>query len=152
MESAEDSGLVAWHHLVRTYSELFAELERRMRAQHGISLAEFDVLFHAADAQGEVLLQRDLARRALLTPVGTTRLLDRLESAGLLRRSESPADRRGKAVSLTAQGAAMVEASSTTHAANVDELFSRKFSADDLVALSSLLQRVSPVDEIGSRQ
>ncbi len=73
--------------------------------QFGLSIADFDVLNtlrRVGDRQGSK--PTDLARSALITTGAMTSRLDRLEQAGLIRRTPDPADRRGVLVCLTAQG------------------------------------------------
>ncbi|MFC9280261.1 MarR family winged helix-turn-helix transcriptional regulator [Streptomyces collinus] len=74
-------------------------------APYGISRGEFDVLATLRRA-GEpfTLSPRRLAETLMLTTGGMTGRLDKLERAGLLRRSPDPHDRRGLQVTLTEQG------------------------------------------------
>ena len=53
---------------------------------------------------GEPLSVTELSRRLELDPATLSRLLRRLESAGLVRRDRNPADERSLAVALTARG------------------------------------------------
>jgi DNA-binding MarR family transcriptional regulator len=49
-----------------------------------------------------------LAEEVTLSRTGLTRLVDRIEREGLLRREAAPEDRRGSYVVLTREGAAML--------------------------------------------
>lgn len=71
-------------------------------APHGISRGEFDVLatLRRSDAP-YTLSPRQLSATLMLTTGGMTGRLDKLERAGLLRRSPDPHDRRGLQVTLT---------------------------------------------------
>lgn len=104
-------------------------------APHGISRGEFDVLATLRRA-GEpyALSPRQLSATLMLTTGGMTGRLDKLERAGLLRRSPDPHDRRGLQVTLTEKGlevidravgaglAVQTEALSTMDAAQADQL------------------------------
>lgn len=70
-----------------------------------LSIADFDVL-NTLHRVGEPRGSKptDLARSALITTGAMTSRLDRLERAGLIRRTPDPDDRRGVLVCLTAQG------------------------------------------------
>ncbi|MEF9903917.1 MarR family winged helix-turn-helix transcriptional regulator [Streptomyces sp. P9-A2] len=74
-------------------------------AKYGISRGEFDVLA-TLRRSGEpyALSPRQLSATLMLTTGGMTGRLDKLERAGLLRRSPDPHDRRGLRVTLTDQG------------------------------------------------
>ncbi|GGV57076.1 MarR family winged helix-turn-helix transcriptional regulator [Streptomyces griseoloalbus] len=74
-------------------------------ARYGISRGEFDVLA-TLRRSGEpyTLSPRELSATLMLTTGGMTGRLDKLERAGLLRRSPDPHDRRGLQVTLTGEG------------------------------------------------
>jgi DNA-binding MarR family transcriptional regulator len=58
-----------------------------------------------------------LARTLLLTAASVTHRVDRLEKAGLVRRTPDPADRRGIFVELTPEGLGLVDRAIEAHAA-----------------------------------
>ncbi|WP_055695596.1 MarR family winged helix-turn-helix transcriptional regulator [Streptomyces prasinopilosus] len=74
-------------------------------AKYGISRGEFDVLATLRRSGAPYTLPpRRLSATLMLTTGGMTGRLDKLEQAGLLRRSPDPHDRRGLQVTLTEQG------------------------------------------------
>jgi DNA-binding MarR family transcriptional regulator len=79
-------------------------------APHGISRGEFDVLatLRRSDAP-HTLSPRQLSATLMLTTGGMTGRLDKLERAGLLRRSPDPHDRRGLQVTLTDKGLRLID-------------------------------------------
>ncbi|MCT9104552.1 MarR family transcriptional regulator [Streptomyces mirabilis] len=79
-------------------------------APYGISRGEFDVLatLRRSDAP-YALSPRQLSATLMLTTGGMTGRLDRLERAGLLRRSPDPHDRRGLQVTLTDKGLRLID-------------------------------------------
>ncbi|MEU3886095.1 MarR family transcriptional regulator [Streptomyces sp. NPDC029041] len=79
-------------------------------ARFGISRGEFDVLA-TLRRSGEpyTLSPRQLSATLMLTTGGMTGRLDKLERAGLLRRSPDPHDRRGLRVTLTDKGLEVVD-------------------------------------------
>ncbi|MCH0564972.1 MarR family winged helix-turn-helix transcriptional regulator [Streptomyces sp. MUM 2J] len=79
-------------------------------ARFGISRGEFDVLATLRRA-GEpyTLSPRQLSATLMLTTGGMTGRLDKLERAGLLRRSPDPHDRRGLQVTLTDEGFRLID-------------------------------------------
>ncbi|MDT9699695.1 MarR family transcriptional regulator [Streptomyces sp. P17] len=79
-------------------------------ARFGISRGEFDVLA-TLRRSGEpyTLSPRQLSATLMLTTGGMTGRLDKLERAGLLRRSPDPHDRRGLQVTLTEPGLSLVD-------------------------------------------
>lgn len=79
-------------------------------ARFGIGRGEFDVLATLRRA-GEpyTLSPRQLSSTLMLTTGGMTGRLDKLERAGLVRRSPDPHDRRGLQVTLTEEGLSRVD-------------------------------------------
>jgi DNA-binding MarR family transcriptional regulator len=79
-------------------------------APFGISRGEFDVLA-TLRRSGEpyALSPRQLSATLMLTTGGMTGRLDKLERAGLLRRSPDPHDRRGLQVTLTEKGLDLID-------------------------------------------
>ncbi|MET8806755.1 MarR family transcriptional regulator [Streptomyces sp. NPDC004546] len=77
---------------------------------YGISRGEFDVLA-TLRRTGEpyTLSPRQLSATLMLTTGGMTGRLDKLERAGLLRRSPDPHDRRGLQVTLTEKGLDVID-------------------------------------------
>jgi DNA-binding MarR family transcriptional regulator len=103
-----------------TAMEVFGRINRLSRAvgdrmekayaRFGISRGEFDVLA-TLRRSGEpyTLSPRQLSATLMLTTGGMTGRLDKLERAGLLRRSPDPHDRRGLQVTLTEEGLTLVD-------------------------------------------
>lgn len=79
-------------------------------ATFGVARGEFDVLA-TLRRSGEpyTLSPRQLSATLMLTTGGMTGRLDKLERAGLLRRSPDPHDRRGLQVTLTEKGLKLVD-------------------------------------------
>ncbi|WP_182112159.1 MarR family winged helix-turn-helix transcriptional regulator [Actinotalea sp. JY-7876] len=92
-------------------SRLSGDAVEATYAQHGITRADFDVLA-TLRRSGEpfALSPSGLTASLMLTSGGTTGRIDRLERAGLVRRSPDPADRRALLVSLTERGRDVVDA------------------------------------------
>src|SRR5438093_11427121 len=93
-------GLEAWRSLLRGHATLMRQLDMDLEEKTGMALADFDVLAQLALAGG-VLRMTDLAARALISRSGMTRLVARLVDEGLVRPTDTEADRRGVVVVLT---------------------------------------------------
>lgn len=79
-------------------------------APYGISRGEFDVLATLRrSGEPHTLSPRQLSGTLMLTTGGMTGRLDKLERAGLLRRSPDPHDRRGLQVTLTEKGLHLID-------------------------------------------
>jgi DNA-binding MarR family transcriptional regulator len=84
---------------------------RRLRAEFGRTAGVTDSEFHAITviSESEAATPKMLANELGLTTGAVTAMLDRLETAGLVRRQPHPSDRRSLVLSLTANGAAVRE-------------------------------------------
>ena len=95
-------------------SRLARHLDRERRsafAAHDLESWEFDVLSALRRQGAPYELSPGARLRATLVTSGTmTNRIDRLEQAGLVRRRPDPQDKRGVLVTLTAAGAARVDA------------------------------------------
>ncbi|MEU6667549.1 MarR family transcriptional regulator [Streptomyces sp. NPDC046727] len=100
--------------------EVFGRIFRLSRAMgdrmesaykpYGISRGEFDVLATLRrSGEPHTLSPRQLSATLMLTTGGMTGRLDKLERAGLLRRSPDPHDRRGLQVTLTDEGLRLID-------------------------------------------
>src|ERR671930_901793 len=111
--------LDAWVRLLRSHSALTRLLSAELRAEHGLTINDYEALLVLSRAPEGALRRVDLAERLLLTPSGVTRLLDGLESAGLVEKGSCPTDARVTYAVLTDAGRARLQAASASHLAAV---------------------------------
>ena len=101
----DDEALGAWRALLNAHARMVGLLEQAL-AEAGLPpLAWYDVLWPLFRAPGRRLRMGALASEVTLSRTGLTRLVDRIEQAGLLRRQPVAEDRRGSYVALTREGA-----------------------------------------------
>jgi DNA-binding MarR family transcriptional regulator len=146
--------MAAWIALVRGHSALVRELNAQLLAQHGLTISDYEVLLRLANAPERSMRRVDLAESVLLTPSGITRLLDGLERCGHVERGSCDTDRRVTYAVLTDQGQEKFTEARESHLADVRELFTGRFSDDELGTLAELLGRLSADggDECGTEQ
>jgi DNA-binding MarR family transcriptional regulator len=122
---------------------LNAELSVLLDAQHGLNLNEFEVLVLLARAPERAMRRVDLAREVRLSPSGVTRMLDRLEAAGLVEKGLCASDARVTYAVLTDAGMEKLERSTPDHVAAVERQLGARFDAEELATLVELLGRVA---------
>lgn len=89
--------------LLRAQGRVMAAMEEEV-APAGLTVPQFSVLMElAATPQGR-LSQYEIGRRCMKSPPNITAIVDRLESAGLARRSRDDADRRVVLTEITDAG------------------------------------------------
>ena len=142
--SSAESGLpdTAWVRFLRAHAALTRELSSRLEAVHELTLSDFDVLVQLYYADGRRMRRIDLARSVLLTASGITRLLDGLESAGLVAKDRCDSDARVTYAVLTKAGVKKIEEARDSHLADIEELFGSRFSPEEREQLAELLGRL----------
>ena len=89
--------------LVRLEIVLWDRIDARLRERHQLSLAFFEAL-QAVSAAGGSLRVGDLAATMRVSVGGMSKLVDRIEAAGLFAREADPNDRRAARASITTAG------------------------------------------------
>jgi DNA-binding MarR family transcriptional regulator len=150
-EAADHELILAFGRLQGAANRLEYILGRALEVECGISHLMFEVLLILGRAGEPGLPMRAVAQEQVLTTGGATRLVDRMETAGLVTRAESPEDRRGKLVRLTPLGEETVIRASLVHLENIKRYFvaplpaaDRERFAEDLRILSHTARDVLP--------
>jgi DNA-binding MarR family transcriptional regulator len=134
--------LDAWRALLRGQALLIEEVERELAA-HGLPpLGWYDVLTELDKAGGRLRIH-ELADAVILSRSGLSRLLDRLESAGLLRREPCEDDRRGAYAAITREGREMLDRMWPVYERCLAEHFAPQVGSAEARAIRSALDRVS---------
>lgn len=133
----------AWRALVAAHATVLESVERGLAAEQLVPLTWVDVLVALWDAPGHRLRLSDLARRVVHSRSGLTRLLDRMEAAGLVRREACPSDRRGAFAVITPAGRAVQLAAWPICARGITESFARHLSTEEATVLADALGRVA---------
>ena len=114
----------------------FVRLEEALKSV-GLSAAKYKVLSQIAKSNEPVPL-RLLAEEQQCVASNVTTLVDRLESDGLVRRVDDPADRRSKRAELTELGKEKAEAGATV-VAEVEAAFAESLGPTERLALAKVL-------------
>lgn len=114
-------------------------------AEFGLSANDFDVLA-TLRRWGQPMGPGELARSVLVASGTVTKRLDRLERRGLVVRSPSPEDGRGRLVELTPDGLALTDEIAAKHWANEDRLIG-VLDASEREQLAGLLRKLLVVHE-----
>lgn len=136
--------LAAWRGFLRVHSALTKELDTELMAEHDLPLSSYEVLLFVNDAPDGRMRMSELADSVLISRSGLTRLVDRLERAGLMERGGCDTDARGLNAVITPAGRRAFEAASATHLAGVRRLFLDRLDDSERAVLAELWERVSP--------
>ncbi|TDC83581.1 MarR family transcriptional regulator [Micromonospora sp. KC606] len=150
-EAADHELILAFGRLQGAANRLEYILGRAIEQECGISHLMFEVLLILGRAGGRGLSMGAISREQVLTTGGVTRLVDRMEVAGLVERVADPGDRRGRLVRLTPLGEETVVRASRVHVENIEQYFLQPLPAshrerftEDLRILSHSARDVLP--------
>jgi DNA-binding MarR family transcriptional regulator len=126
--------------LVRLETELWNRVEARVQQAHGVPLAWVEIMqVTAATADCRVL---DIARALSITVGGASKVVDKVEAAGLCRREPNPTDGRSNLIRLTEPGQRLLEDANSTFASALANLVGTAAPAGELARLSATLRRL----------
>jgi DNA-binding MarR family transcriptional regulator len=134
----------AWRGLVRVEGAVRRALDEALRSAEGISLWDYSVLRALSGAHGHSMRMTELAAAVDYTPSGLTRLVDRLERGGHVRRDPCPDDGRGSVATLTPEGRRVFLRARRTHHAAVRSHFLARCDPDELALLVEIWERILP--------
>ncbi|MFD0355016.1 MarR family winged helix-turn-helix transcriptional regulator [Streptomyces sp. NPDC127110] len=101
----------------------------------GLSSLDFGALTRLSRSPEGRLRMTDLAAQSMLSTSGVTRLVDRLQRGGLVRREASPDDRRSTYAVLTPEGADRLRGVLADHLAEIELWFTGLFTPEQLANL-----------------
>jgi DNA-binding MarR family transcriptional regulator len=141
-DEPNETQLAAWRAFITAHATVVGRIEREMATAETIPLTWYDVLVALWEAPGQRLRLSELADAVVISRSGLTRLVDRLEAAGYLRREPCPGDRRGAYAVLTPAGRAAQLAAWPVYARGIAAYFAQQLTEDEAVVLREALGRV----------
>lgn len=120
----------AWRGILFASARVLQVVEPELQQHSGLSLAFLDVLSRLYDEPARRLRMQELSERSLFTRSGMTRVVDRVEKAGFVRREQVPGDRRGVYVILTPEGERVFVSAMAQHRSDVERAFGDRLSAE----------------------
>lgn len=146
----DDPRIEAWGMLIETHNELHNALQRNLDVEAGMPVGWLSVLIRLARSPDERLRMTVLARDMTMSTSGLTRLIDRMEADGVVRRQACSEDRRGLLAVLTDKGRSVLGSAAPCHVADLERLLDGALDDGELATLTDLLRRVrNHVREVG---
>lgn len=136
-----DDRITAFGLLTEVHAGLVARLSAHL-AEHGLSLVEFEVMVRLGRSPQQRLRMTELAGQVALTTSGITRVVDRLEREGMVRRQACPDDRRGLWAVLTTAARHRLAAALPGHLALLEREFTGRFPPPELATLLTRLRDI----------
>ncbi|TDD49854.1 MarR family transcriptional regulator [Kribbella antibiotica] len=138
--------------LVRLETRLYTAISNRLRAEHEISLGQYEFLRYIAE-RGTCRVY-DLAQEMAITVGATSKAVDRLEAAEWIGRTANPDDRRSSLVALTESGRRVLAEATPTFETELAAWFGSALPPKPLAELGttlSLLRQRAEADEPTAR-
>jgi DNA-binding MarR family transcriptional regulator len=135
-----DDRWLAWYCLAKMNARLTERIADEMERRTGIPAAWCEVLANLKEGPRRM---NELADDLILSRGGATRLIARMEEAGLVERQIPPTDRRATFAVMTDAGREAVERTMPIHLEVVEELFAQHIDADDAETLLAVATRVA---------
>ena len=131
-----------WRAWVSMNQQLTRALDRRLQGDAGISQADYLVLLTLFESPDRRRRIGELAELIAWEKSRVSHQVARMESRGLVERTECDTDARGTWVGLTRDGQRSLLAAMKDHTAAIRDLFLAELSADEKSAIHTAAQRV----------
>ncbi|MGY4540958.1 DNA-binding MarR family transcriptional regulator [Arthrobacter sp. UYNi723] len=122
MAKPQDRQLVEqWRSIQTTYFNTAGALERALESKFSIGLTEFEILDLVAESTDAACRMKQLGERTPMTQSAMSKVVDRLDKAGLISRQSCEDDRRSLYLELTEAGRALHRQAAIEHRALLRE-------------------------------
>lgn len=145
-----DEHLQAWRALLNARATLVAAVEDALSAAGMPPFAWYDVLWPLHRERRPMRMGELAGNTVSIGRTGLTRLVDRLEAAGMITREPSPGDRRGVQVRITPDGTRMLRRMWPVYAGVLRERFVAPLDAGAATVLADTLSRVTAAEPVGA--
>ncbi len=136
-----DKKISAWIELLRSQKTLLNTIEKALKEAGYPPLTWYDVLLELRKAEEAGLRPMELETRILLPQYGLSRLLNRMQRAGLIVRSKDPEDGRGQIIEITDLGRRVQADMWPVYATALKQAFGDKLTTNEATELHDMLAR-----------
>lgn len=134
--------LTAWRMFITAQATIIDMIERELAEAKQLPLSSYDVLLALVEAPNRRLRMHELAQAVVLSRSGLTRLVDRLEQDGLLRRDRSGPDRRATYAVLTLKGFRAFRQVWPIYARGIINYFAQHLTEEEIHVLSKAFAHI----------
>lgn len=135
--------LAVWRAFLVAHATITDVLAHELEAERGLPLTWYDVLVQLHEHGGRLRMQ-ELARACLINKSSLTRLVERMEHAGLVAREPCEEDKRGTVAVLTPEGRATLRHASPVHLRGIQQHFAAHLTDTDVTALARVFGKLIP--------
>jgi DNA-binding MarR family transcriptional regulator len=138
-----DERVVLFGLLLETNARLSKSLGLELESTCNLPLAWFEVLLQLRKSPDGRLKMNEVADAIVHSTGGTTRLIDRLEEAGLVERQHCPSDRRAIHVAITPLGNEKLDQALGVHLDYLQDNLASRLSDTERETLTGLLTKLN---------
>lgn len=142
MQRPSEAVVRAWAGLVLAQRAATSGVEADLKRAGLPPLPWYDVLYGLRRARRGRLTPHELEGEMLLEQYNLSRLLDRMEAEGLVRRIPYPGDKRRQLVEITPQGRAMHKRMWPVYAAAIERHLGSRITPSEGEALAEILNKL----------
>jgi len=142
MTLPSDNTVQAWARLVRAYQTTFSFVENALKNDGYPPLIWYDVLLELERAGDAGLRPFELERKLMLQQYGVSRLIERIEKSGHLKREVCKEDRRGQRLLITKEGKKLRRKMWSIYGSAIEDVVGVKLTPKQTKTLSELLVKL----------
>jgi DNA-binding MarR family transcriptional regulator len=142
MQEPSAAIIKAWGRLIRAERTVVGRIEAELKSAGFPSLQWYDVLLEVKRGPEGRLTPREIEDAVLFEQYNLSRLLDRMEAEGLVRRIPYPGDKRRQLVEITEEGRALQWRMWAVYGAAINRFISEKLTDREAGQLSTLLLKL----------
>ena len=138
-----EEGYAAWLDVFQAQTLVVRALEKLMKQEFGLPLADYEVLARLAEVpEGERVRMQELARKVLLSKSGLSQLFTKLERRGLVERRGDPENLRVTYATMTAEGREALERARPTFREEIEERFAGHLNEEEMRTIRRAMRKV----------
>lgn len=140
-ETLDESRSRMWRLFRTTYVTVTEQIEKDLEQAGLPPLLWYSVLWTLERTPDQEMRLHELAEEVFLSRSNITRLIDRLEAAGLLCRKRCSMDRRGAYAALTEDGLAMRKKMWAVYSEGIAKYFTNHLNEEEVQVLDAVFDR-----------
>jgi DNA-binding MarR family transcriptional regulator len=138
----DEDSLATWRAFLTAHALVTRRISRDLHEAGLPDLGWYDLLWALYRQPGRRLRVNELAREVVLSPTATSRFIDRVESAGHVRREPDPADRRALQIVITDSGVDLLRRMWPIYARGIEKHFAGQLGPST-ARVRAILERVA---------
>lgn len=139
----DDDEQAAWRAFLHAHRVISSDLASHLQRESDLSYADYEVLVHLTDVDGQTLRIHELRERLRWEQSRLSHQLTRMQGRGLVSRRDCAEDKRGLYIEITPQGLEAIRAAAPHHVNRVRRLFVDSLSRHDLLTLGRMCEQLA---------